>query len=42
MNLACEYICGLRCKLRMMGITSSDPCFVYGYNKLVLYNTALP
>ena len=42
MNLACEYIRGLRYKLSMMGIPFSDPCFVYGYNKLVLYNTTLP
>ena len=26
----------------MMGIPFSDPCFVYGDNKLVLYNTTLP
>ena len=25
-----------------MGITFSDPCFVYGDNKLVFYNTTLP
>ena len=42
MKLACEYICGLRYKLRMMGIPFSDPCFVYGDNKSVLYNTTLP
>ena len=39
MKLACEYICGLRYKLRMTGITFSYPCFVYGDNKLVVYNT---
>ena len=39
MKLACKYICGLQYKLRMMGIPFSDPCFVYGDNKLVLYNT---
>ena len=42
MKLACKYICGLRYKLRMMGIPFSDPCFVYGNNKSVLYNTTLP
>ena len=42
MKLACEYIRGLRYKLRMMGIPFSDPCFVYGYKELVLYNTILP
>ena len=26
----------------MMGIPFSDPCFVYGDNKSVLYNTTLP
>ena len=26
----------------MIGIPFSDPCFVYGYNKSVLYNTTLP
>ena len=41
-NLACEYIHGLQYKLRMMGIPFSDPCFMYGDNKSVLYNTALP
>ena len=42
MKLARKYICALLYKLRMMGIPFSDPCFVYGYNKLVFYNTALP
>ena len=35
MKIACEYIRGLRYKLRMIGIPFSDPCFVYGYKKLV-------
>ena len=38
-KLACEYIRGLQYKLRMTGTRFSDPCFVYGNNKLVLYNT---
>ena len=42
MKHACGYIRGLRYKLRMMGIPFSDPCFVYGDNKSVLYNTTLP
>ena len=42
MKLVCEYICGLRYRLRMMGISFSNPCFVYGYNKSALYNTTLP
>ena len=41
-NLACENIRGLWYKLRMMEIPFSDPFFVFGYNKLVLYNTTLP
>ena len=35
-------LCSLRYKLRMMGIPVSDPCFVYGDNQSVLYNTTLP
>ena len=42
MKLACEYIRGLRYNLRIMGIPFSDTCFMYGDNKLVLYNTTLP
>ena len=42
MKHACEYIRGLRYKLKMMRIPFSDPCFVYGDNKSVLYNTTLP
>ena len=36
-----EYVCGLRYKLRMMGIPCEDPDFVYGDNKSVLVNTAV-
>ena len=42
MKLACEYTWGLWYTLRMMGIPFYDPWFVYGDNKLVLYNTTLP
>ena len=42
MKFACEYISGLRYKAIMMGIPFSDTCFVFGDNKLVLYNTTLP
>ena len=42
MSHVCEYITGLRHKLRMTGIPFFDPCFVYGANKYVLYNTTLP
>ena len=37
-----EYFCGLRYKLRMMGILFEDPAFVYGENKSVLANTTVP
>ena len=42
MKLAWEYIRGLWYKIRMMEVPFSDPCFVYGDNKSVLYNTTLP
>ena len=42
MKHATEHIKGLRYKLRMMDIPFSNPCYVYGNNKLVLYNTTLP
>ena len=35
-------MCGLQYKLMMTVIPFSDPCFVYGDNKLVLYNTTVP
>ena len=41
MKLACEYILGLRYKLRMVGILFSDTFFVHWDNKSVLYNTTL-
>ena len=37
-----EYVCGLRYKLRMMGIPCEDPDFVYGDNKSFLSNTIIP
>ena len=42
MKLVCKYICALSYTLRMMGIPFSDPCFVYGDNNSVLYNTTRP
>ncbi len=39
---ATEYICGLRYKLRMMGITVDEPVFVFGDNQSVLVNTTAP
>ena len=42
MKQAMEYICGLRYKLRMMGILVDEPTFVFGDNQLVLTNTSAP
>ena len=42
MKQCCEYVCGLRYKLRMMGISCDDPTFIYGDNQLVLANTTVP
>ena len=36
MRQCCEYLKGLRYKLRMMGIPVSNPCFIYGDNQSVL------
>ena len=42
MTFFCEYLRGLRYKLRMMGIPVSNPVFIYGDNQSVLWNTTLP
>lgn len=42
MKACCEYLRGLRYKLRMMGIPLEHCCFVYGDNKSVLCNTKMP
>ena len=42
MKQATEYACGLRYKLRMMGITVDEPMFDYGDNQSVLANTTAP
>ena len=42
MKQCCEYVHGLRYKLRMMGISCDDPTFVYGDNQSVLANTTIP
>lgn len=42
MKQCCEYLRGLRYKLRMMGIPVNDCCFIYGDNKSVLANTSIP
>ena len=42
MKQSCEYLRGLRYKLRMMGIPVENPCFIYGDNQSVLWNTSVP
>ena len=42
MRQCCEYIRGLRYKLRMMGIPVNNPAFLYGDNQSVLWNTTVP
>ena len=42
MKQLCEYLRGLRYKLRMMGIPCSGPVYIQGDNQLVLANTSIP
>jgi hypothetical protein len=42
MKQCCEYLRGLRYKLRMMGIPVNGPCYIQGDNKSVLANTTEP
>ena len=42
MKQCCEYIRGLRYKLRMMGISVELPTFIFGDNQSVLANTSKP
>ena len=42
MKQCCEYVRGLRYKLRMMGIPVELPTFIFGDNKSVLANTTMP
>ena len=42
MKSCCEYLRGLRYKLRMMGIPCDYPSYVYGDNKSVLVNSSKP
>jgi hypothetical protein len=42
MKQCCEYLRGLRYKLRMMGIPVNGPCYICGDNKSVLANTTEP
>ena len=39
---AMEAIHGIRYKLRMMGVTLSMCCYLYGYNMSVIHNTQQP
>ena len=42
MKQCCEYIRGLRYKLRMMGIPVEEPTCIYGDNQSVLAKTTIP
>ena len=42
MKQCCEYLRGLRYKLRMMGIPVNGPAYVEGDNQSVLANTTIP
>ena len=42
MKQCCEYIRGLRYKLRMMGMPVTNPTFISGDNQSVLWNTSVP
>ena len=42
MKQCCEYLRGLRYKLRMFGIPVEGPSFIFGDNKSVLANASIP
>ena len=42
MKHCCEYLRGLRFKLKMMGIPCAMPSFIFGDNKSVLINSTVP
>ena len=42
MKQCCEYIRGLRYKLRMLGIPCEGPAYIEGDNQSVLANTTVP
>jgi hypothetical protein len=42
MKQCCEYLRGLRYKLRMMGIPCDGPSYIQGDNQSVLANTTIP
>ncbi len=42
MRQCCEYLKGIRYKLKMIGISVNNPCFIFGDNKSVPWNTTVP
>jgi hypothetical protein len=42
MKQCCEYLRGLRYKLRMLGNPVNGPCYIYGDNQSVMANTTEP
>ena len=42
MKQCCEYVRGLRYKLRMMGIACNGPTYIEGDNQSVLVNSSIP
>ena len=42
MKTCCKYVKGLRIKMREMGIPVNNPCFIFGDNQSVLWNTTIP
>ena len=42
MKQCCEYLRGLRYKLRMLGIPVEGPAYIHGDNQSVLANTTIP
>ena len=42
MKQLCAYLCGLRYKLRMMGVPVDGPTYIYGDNMSVVNNTSKP
>jgi hypothetical protein len=42
MKQCCEYLRGLRYKLRMLGIPVDGPAYIFGDNQSVLANTSIP
>ena len=42
LKTCCEYIRGLRYRLRMLGIPVLQPAFIYGNNEAVVKNSVIP